>query len=272
MPPNLALSSHDLTSQNPDASFAKQNPFQILVVEDNPINQQILLLMLEKLGYVGEFVGNGLEAINLLAKKSFDIIFMDIQMPVMDGLTATKNIRQESNQCPWIIGLSANAFIESRDLALSAGMDDYLTKPLQIEDLLAALKKFPRISNPEIQHSPVDLEIIANLEKMIDKHNLTSLISDYLAHSNQGIAKMQEALKNGDLATIAAESHTLKGGSGVFGATYLCDICRDLQSLCHKIMENPDQSLNDYIEEVASLVHRIVAEYAHVSQAFQSIN
>ena len=268
MPQDHDLIKQDLILPKTDKIFKKQNYIQILVVEDNPINQQILSLMLEKIGYVGEFVGNGLEAINLLAKKSFDIIFMDIQMPVMDGLTATRNIRQEAHQHPWIIGLSANAFTESRDLALSAGMDDYLTKPLQIEDLSAALGKVPKISSLEIQYSSLDLKIIANLEKIIDKHNLTNLISDYLKHSKQGIAKMQEALKNGDLATIAAESHTLKGGSGAFGATYLCNICRDLQSLCHKIMENPDQISNESMKEVASLVHSIVEEYAHVSQAF----
>ena len=274
MPQDLALSSDELTSRNLNESFAKQNAFQILVVEDNPINQQILLLMLEKLGYVGDFVGNGLEAVNLLANKCFDIIFMDIQMPIMDGLTATKNIRketnQETNQRPWIIGLSANAFIESRDLAISAGMNDYLTKPLQIEELLAALERVHKISSPKIQHFPLDLKIIANLAQMIDTHNLTSLINDYLKHSKQGIAKMQEALKNGDLAAIAMESHILKGGSGAFGAIYLCDICKDLQSLCHKIMENPDQISNECMKEVEGLVYRIVEEYAHVLQAFQS--
>lgn len=263
-----SLPSPDLTSQNPYQSFDTQHLFQILIVEDNPVNQNVLLLMLEKFGYVSDVVGNGLEAINLLANKSFDIIFMDIQMPVMDGLTATRNIRQEAHQHPWIIGLSADAFTESRGLALAAGMDDYLTKPLQIEELLAALERVPKILDTKAQHSSLDLETLSTLEKMIGSENLSKLINNYLEHSQQVIAKMQASLKNGDLAAIAAASHTLIGGSGTFGVTYLCDICRDLQSLCHQIIGNPDQIPNEYMKDVASLVHRIMEEYAHVLRAF----
>lgn len=123
-----------------NGDFASSYPFQILIVEDNVVNQQILLLMLERLGYQGDAVANGLEAVNALKRQSYNLIFMDIQMPIMDGLTACQHIRQMSDRKPWIIGLSANAFKEFRETALSAGMNDYLTKPLQIEELVMTLQ------------------------------------------------------------------------------------------------------------------------------------
>ncbi len=127
-----------------DSKFATQNPSNILIVEDNLVNQQILQLMLERLGYDVLAVNNGLEAVNLLKEQSYDLIFMDIQMPLMDGLTACSIIRKTSDRHPWIIGLSANAFSECRDDAIAAGMDDYLTKPLQIEQLAKTLHTFSK--------------------------------------------------------------------------------------------------------------------------------
>jgi PAS domain S-box-containing protein len=124
-----------------NSDFASSYPFQILIVDDNAVNRQILLLMLERLGYKGDAVANGLEGVHALERQAYDLVFMDIQMPIMDGLTACGHIRQMPDREPWIIGLSANAFKESRETALSAGMDDYLTKPLQIEDLVATLQR-----------------------------------------------------------------------------------------------------------------------------------
>lgn len=127
-----------------DREFASQHPFRLLIVEDNLVNQQILLLMLERLGYDVLAVNNGMEAVELLKGQSYDLIFMDIQMPVMDGLTACSHIRKIPDRHPWIIGLSANAFSECRDDAIAAGMDDYLTKPLQIEQLAEILHTFSK--------------------------------------------------------------------------------------------------------------------------------
>ncbi|GBO54447.1 hypothetical protein APA_2395 [Pseudanabaena sp. lw0831] len=124
-----------------NSDFASSYPFQILIVEDNTVNQQILLLMLERLGYRGDAVVNGLEGVNALKRQAYDLVFMDIQMPIMDGLTACQHIRQMPDRNPWIIGLSANAFKESRETALSVGMNDYLAKPLQIEDLVSTLQR-----------------------------------------------------------------------------------------------------------------------------------
>ena len=89
-----------------NSDFASSYPFQILIVEDNTVNRQILLLMLERLGYIGDAVANGLEDVNALNQQAYDLIFMDIQMPIMDGLTACQHIRQMPDRDPWIIGVS----------------------------------------------------------------------------------------------------------------------------------------------------------------------
>jgi PAS domain S-box-containing protein len=157
-----------------DSDFAIKHPFQILIVEDNSVNQQILLLMLERLGYQGDAVGNGLESVNALERQSYDLIFMDIQMPVMDGLTACKHIRQLAGRNPWIIGLSANAFKESRDTALLAGMNDYLTKPLKIEELISILQRVSlqlqsiKITNAQAESKAMKLAKFGAISKNLE--------------------------------------------------------------------------------------------------------
>jgi len=151
-----------------NSDFAIRYPFQILIVEDNVVNQRILLLMLERLGYQGDVASNGLEAVHALERQSYDLVFMDIQMPIMDGLTASQHICQMSDRNPWIIGLSANAFKESREKALSAGMNDYLTKPFQIEELVATLQSLSKhLQLGENQTEPTNSELMSgNLEPL----------------------------------------------------------------------------------------------------------
>jgi PAS domain S-box-containing protein len=173
---NLFLTD-SLQSINPinasyiNSNFASLYPFQILIVEDNMVNQQILLLMLERLGYKADAVANGLEAVNAFERQSYDLVFMDIQMPIMDGLMACQHIRRKSRCNPWVIGLSANAFRESRDKALSAGMNDYLTKPLQIEDLMSVLQGISGdLQSSTTQYDQTKAEMPArNLETLTDK-------------------------------------------------------------------------------------------------------
>ncbi len=253
-----------------DENFAKCYPFQILIVEDNPINQKILLLMLENLGYQTEVVDNGQKAVNSFLSRSYDLILMDIQMPIMNGLNATKSIRQTSNPQPWIIGLSANAFSESRDSALMAGMDDYLTKPLQIKTLIAALQKIPQQQQIVVAHSqlPIDLSILASIEESVGIENLDGLISVYLEHSAQVIAKMKEAFIKQDFVTLEAENHVLKGGSGTFGAMQLCSSCQALQSICTKLIRSNEYT-NEDVTKIASLLKNVEEHYNHVYQILQ---
>jgi len=121
--------------------FAEQYPLSILVAEDNAINQKLIQRVINKLGYQMDFAVNGLEAIAMMAQKSYDLILMDVQMPEMDGLEATEKIRQQSYLQPYIAAITANAMSEDKDICLNAGMNDYLVKPMKLEALIAVLKK-----------------------------------------------------------------------------------------------------------------------------------
>ncbi len=117
------------------------NSLKILLAEDNIVNQKVALFTLKKLGYQAELANNGLEVIEILQQKHYDLILMDVQMPEMDGLAATKWIRKNLNQQPRIIAMTANAMEGDRQLCLEAGMNDYLTKPINLEKLKQALNQ-----------------------------------------------------------------------------------------------------------------------------------
>ena len=122
-------------------NFATAYPLKIMVAEDNPINQKLILKVLERLGYQAALASNGKEAVELLALCPYDVILMDMQMPEMDGLEATRHIRKNSITQPAIVALTANAMIEDREACLEAGMDDYISKPIKIDKLVNILQQ-----------------------------------------------------------------------------------------------------------------------------------
>ena len=125
-----------------DTNLAEQLPLSILVAEDNVVNQKIALKILSKFGYSGDAVENGVEAIEALMRQQYDVVFMDIQMPIMDGLEATqKIIGQWGEQRPWIIAMTANAMPEDKKACLAIGMDDYISKPFSLKDIQIILSK-----------------------------------------------------------------------------------------------------------------------------------
>jgi signal transduction histidine kinase/DNA-binding response OmpR family regulator len=127
-----------------DDPVAINSPVRILLAEDNIINQKVALRMLERLGHKASVVGTGQEVLAVVAERPFDIILMDVQMPEMDGLAATKQIRQSKalRHQPYIIALTANALKGDRERFLEAGMNDYLSKPVRLEDLSAAINRY----------------------------------------------------------------------------------------------------------------------------------
>jgi PAS domain S-box-containing protein len=129
-------------------------PLKILLAEDNKVNQKVALLTLKKLGYSADIANNGLEVLAMIETQNYDVILMDIQMPEMDGITTTKIIRQSSQPQPRIIALTANALKEDRNLCLNAGMDDYISKPIAIDDLKQCL--YLASYNPKIKN--IDIE------------------------------------------------------------------------------------------------------------------
>lgn len=132
-------------AQRPEAKESRPAPLRILLAEDNVVNQQLIVRMLRKIGHSVETVGNGAEALESLRHKLYDVVLMDVQMPVMDGLDASRRIHRSLSAAdrPYIIALTANAMSEDRDACLAAGMDDYLRKPLRGVDLAEALDRVP---------------------------------------------------------------------------------------------------------------------------------
>ncbi|WP_373398151.1 response regulator [Algoriphagus halophilus] len=123
--------------------MGEEYPLRILLAEDNDLNLQLMKLMLDQLGYPFEIARNGLDALDMVMNHEFDLVLMDVQMPVMNGLEATKRIRETPDkENLFIIGLSANVFDEDQKKALESGMDDYLTKPIRLMALAKKLELF----------------------------------------------------------------------------------------------------------------------------------
>lgn len=126
-------------TQEKSNKLADNFPRRILIAEDNPVNQRLLQVALTKQGYKPDISNNGKEAVEACLAKEYDLVFMDIQMPEMDGLEATRIIKSKLNPAPTIIAVTANAMATDREMCLKAGMDDFISKPITISDLLKAV-------------------------------------------------------------------------------------------------------------------------------------
>jgi|GEM_PF-796905 len=127
-----------------DNKLGQRLPLRILLAEDNSVNQKLALLVLGKMGYRADVVGNGLEAVNAVQRQPYDLVFMDVQMPDMDGLEATRQLRADPrfSAAPLIIAVTAHALEGDRELCLQAGMDDYMTKPIKLDILQTLLLRW----------------------------------------------------------------------------------------------------------------------------------
>ncbi len=133
--------------------FAKEHPLNILVVEDNLANQRLAFKILSKLGYEPMLAENGEIAVDMVAKNQYDLVLMDVQMPVMDGLEATRIIRVQQDVQPVIIAMTANAMKEDRDECLEAGLDDFLSKPVKPEDFVSMLTKWAATARENMKNA-----------------------------------------------------------------------------------------------------------------------
>ena len=122
--------------------FAKRNPLDILIAEDNKVNQTVISMIMKKLGYRTDMVADGVQALEAMKNRQYHVVLMDVQMPEMDGLEATRHIRSNMSHQPIIIALTANAMQQDKEMCLSAGMNDYISKPIQMEKLMEVLEKW----------------------------------------------------------------------------------------------------------------------------------
>ncbi|MEN6473061.1 MAG: response regulator, partial [Syntrophaceae bacterium] len=203
---------------------------RILLAEDNSTNQIVAIKSLEKLGYHAEAVNNGRAAIQALQTTAYDLVFMDIQMPVMDGITATRSIRDGSggvlNPKIPIVAMTAHALTGDREKYLAAGMDDYITKPIKAAELARALSRWVAVPLlPEVESAARE-PVIYNRDALAenldgDEEQIREIVQVFLDDAPRQIAILEKAVAEADALTIRRQAHTLKGAAGNVGAEIL---------------------------------------------------
>jgi signal transduction histidine kinase/CheY-like chemotaxis protein/ligand-binding sensor domain-containing protein len=138
----VPMQEEQSTAKKLSEDFAKEHPLRILIAEDNPVNQKLAERVLIKLGYTPDIAENGVRVLDMLKSANYDLIFMDVQMPEMDGYEATRRIRSQQQYDPIIIAMTANAMQGDKEMCLNAGMDDYISKPIKLEDLTLIIKNW----------------------------------------------------------------------------------------------------------------------------------
>ncbi len=222
-------------------------PLRILVAEDNATNQQLAGLVLQRLGYRADIVGNGLEALEALQRQPYDVVLMDVQMPEMDGLEATRRIHQlwPGADRPHIIAVTANAMADEREVCLAAGMDAYVSKPIRFADLADALARTPRrgpitdavprqgTEAPPPRPSAADHADLAELRDTLQQDDalVNRLIETFLTSSASIMATLRQASEQAEADELRRGAHTLKSNAATFRATALEDLCRQLEAL-----------------------------------------
>ena len=254
----------------------KRRKVRVLLAEDNVVNQKVAGKMLDTLGYRVDIVTNGREAIEALAQTSYDLVFMDCQMPEMDGLEATKRIREaervksegpeedceakDTSASPSlptphvpIIAMTANAMTGDRERCLETGMDDFLSKPVNLEKLEAVLQRWTlqnsepqedaKVSQPnsapsvpQTVHpdSPLDLHMLDELRALGGDEGpefLSSVIEQFLEDIPRHLSGIRQAIEQKDADRLMKATHAFKGSCRNIGATPLAEICFKLEQL-----------------------------------------
>jgi signal transduction histidine kinase/HPt (histidine-containing phosphotransfer) domain-containing protein len=229
-----------------DADLARRLPLRLLLADDNPINQKVGLSVLRKLGYRADVANNGVEVLRALEQKPYDVLFLDVQMPEMDGLEAARQICQRwvAEKRPRIIAMTGNALLGDRERCLQAGMDDYISKPIRAGDLQAALERWGsgRSRTPDTSFSSrlktlpaaevLDQAMIAELREMPASDGvpiLQELVDLFVESAPQRIAQIADSLK--DPAQLAFHAHALKSMSLNLGAKQIVELSRKLEEL-----------------------------------------
>jgi signal transduction histidine kinase/DNA-binding response OmpR family regulator/HPt (histidine-containing phosphotransfer) domain-containing protein len=265
--------------------LSQKYPLQILLAEDNIVNQKVALLLLDQMGYKADVALNGIQVIEALHRQSYDVILMDMQMPEMDGLTATRCICQEWQKevRPRIIAMTANAMEGDREACLAAGMDDYISKPIRTEVLVQALTNTPKLSTIDRQQeslvklenlptnlvnnnsklaTPLDSQVLQAFREMVGQNVdcvLAEIIDCYLDDTPKLLIAIASAIVENDAPILQRATHTLKSSSITLGATIFAKICQELEII----------SRTGNTEAGKDKLPQLEAEYKRVKTALQ---
>lgn len=226
------------------------NTLHVLLVEDNTVNQLLALKFLEKIGLRADVAANGVEALDAVGMKKYDLVLMDCHMPEMDGFEATRRIHQrfDPTRRPKIVALTASVLEEDRQRCKSAGMDDILHKPLTLTALRKAVSLVgPKASAP-IKDTLFDKSrLLNNFQGMEDVLSLT--IDAFVNDAPVRLSSLKQALENKDAAQIRLEAHTLKGAIGNFQAEQLMKSCFEIEQLAAKGQNSQFEMQTEFIEQ-----------------------
>jgi signal transduction histidine kinase/ligand-binding sensor domain-containing protein/CheY-like chemotaxis protein/HPt (histidine-containing phosphotransfer) domain-containing protein len=255
-----ALTSRSTTAAHGAAVEARLHQLaplagRVLVVEDQPLNREVAIGMLAALGLAADTANDGREALQKLAHTRYEAVLMDCEMPVMDGLEATRELRRTAGAGPRlpVIALTAGATSEARAACMSAGMDDYLTKPFTREALHATLARWLTAAPtatvapapPAAVAAPDPVPDPAAAELLLDRATLAALralpargardmlshiAAGYLADSQQMLARIERAVHNQDAGELARAAHAWRSVNGHVGALGLMSLCRELET------------------------------------------
>lgn len=225
-----------------DRELGDRHPLRILLAEDNVVNQKVALRILDRIGYRADLASNGLEVIQALCRQPYDVILMDVQMPEMDGLEASRKIVAEwpANKRPRIIAMTANTMQGDQEKCFAAGMDGFVSKPVRIEELQSVLERSPKTVVEELPPASIPItasintKVLDSLRGLEDEDNpnvVVELIEIFLEEAPLKIANIQEAIDKVDASNLNYYAHSLKGSSANLGATKMVKLCGELEHM-----------------------------------------
>ncbi|AMO38717.1 ATP-binding protein [Thauera humireducens] len=248
-PPPAPKAAADAARQDPANTSARWQGLRVLLVEDNPVNQALAASQLKSLGFTIEVAHNGAEAVAACQRTRFDLILMDCQMPVMDGLEATRRIliqRHGAAGCP-IVAMTANTMQGDRERCLEAGMVDFIAKPYRQSELVEVIARW--LDAPATQAAapaptplapltppPAPAEVLDTfvLQTIATQHSsgnalLRKVVAVFREDGRRQLESLQAAWRDGDVATASRAAHTLKSSSATLGALQLSARCREVE-------------------------------------------
>ena len=243
---------------------------RVLVADDNASNQKVALLMLKRIGIRADVAANGLEVLEALERQRYDIVLMDIQMPEMDGIEATQMIikRWPENERPRIVAMTANAMIGDREKCLGARMDDYISKPIILDDLRVSLKSClqPRaekvlnvdIENVEGKNAPSfdwsRIELLREMQLEGEPDLFAEVAMMFVTDAPAQVKEITSAFQREDYGSLSDQVHKLKGTCHNIGVVRLANICEEIEEKCK---DGSSENLEKRIQELATEADKV---------------